>query len=207
MNLLFVFYKFIRNFCLPLWNLLVYGLCANTIEYFIVTRLDDSCVMLPIYDESDLDELEVQETDDVFVMIRYTIYTTTSSKVFYKVLRDNSNSFSEIVSMHGFDSLQFSNCSFIDCQTANEDDCHQIQMTEFSLVSNELFFDLFNEWLWMYYLNTDYLPNTVTTLIDTNVNVLSLKNTYIKLEKDKYIVMDDNEDNNYVTICQDKKND
>ena len=206
MSILLILYKIVRSYCFPLWNFVLYIWSTDSIEYFIVTRkLDRSCFVLPIYDDSDVDDFE--ETDDSFVLIRYHIYTSTSNRVYYKVLRDidtvSGSLINYLVSMHHFDSLEFSNCSFIDCQTSNEDECHHINMREFSLVSNELFFELFNEWLWMYYLNDDYLPHTVTTVIDTDVNILSLKDTmYIKLEKNTYVIMDDD----YVEVG-DKKND
>lgn len=191
MSLLTIVYKFFRGYFFPMWHQILYLLNTSSIEYFIVTRrADTSCVMLPIYDDT-----EVDAPDDSFVLIRYNVFTRASNNVFYKVIRSpftfSGSMFNHLVCMHNFDSLEFSTCSFMDCQTTNEDDSRHIPIKEFSLVSNELFFELFNEWLWIYYLNDDYLPNTVTTLIDREVNILSIKDTYIKLEKNKYVVMDD----------------
>ena len=208
MSLLLMLYKLCRSYLFPMWQYILYLLNTNNIEYFIVARRDEMCIMLRMFDEL---EYELNDSEESFILIRYNMYTSASSNVYYKIIRDANITISNLVSMHDFDSLQVSTCSFIDCQTTNEDGSYHIPMREFSLVSNELFFELFNEWLWIYYLNDDYLPNTVTTLIDQDVNILSLKDTYIKLEKNKYVVMDDNwskeEDNYVMTECQDKKND
>ena len=206
MSILLMVYKLVRTYLFPMWQYIVYLLNTNSVEYFMITRRNDSCVMLPIFDE-----FEEEVSEDSFILIRYNVYTSKSSNVYHKVIRDAKTPFYNLVCIHRLDSLNLSNYSFIDCQSKNEDDSKMIPMSEFSLVSNELFFELFNEWLWMYYLNDDYLSETVTTLIDKDINIITLKNQYIKLEKNNYVIMDDNtnEDNNYVIMneTQDKKND
>jgi hypothetical protein len=142
--------------------------------------------MIPLFEETKV------TNPDSFFLIKYYVVTPSNSYTYYRVIRNTETPYSKLVTCYGLDSFEFPTFSFLDCQTSSPSQYFSIPLNEFMLVSNELFFGLFNEWLWTYYLNDDPVEGVETTIIDENVNIIQLKNKYVKLHKTNYEIIDDN---------------